>query len=173
MKNSLNKFNNLQVSNKYSTTSSIFKTKNIALIAGSAINAICPVITVKGFKNYPVTKTTETNMESLIIKSIGAQIKICVDKSMQSYVELPSELVKEHTSKFLFRLSSYSINAHYVNPSHNGGIIIEFNKGNIFSVVEIFNDEDVVFLTRNKDKRKVWDLNLSNFQDFVISELLD
>ncbi len=173
MSNSLTKYSSFSANNKYTSTSNIFDKNYIGLVAVTAALSISPFASaVKGFQNEQIIKTTESFSESPLLKSIALQIKICVDKSNQFNIEPPSELVKKYASNFLLKLSTnYSINAHFVNPSHNGGIIIEFNKENIFSIVQIFNDEDVVVLIRSNNKRKAWDLNLNNFEQLVFSEL--
>jgi hypothetical protein len=162
----------ISVSARSTTTSNIVVPTYIQAVALTAAFASSPcVFAVDGFQQFKPQVTTESFKESTLLKFQAQQIKRCEIEASKYGIEPPNEGVKNEAFRFLARLNNYSLTADYINPSHDGGIIIEFTKDNIFCVLEIFNDNDVVFLMRENNSRKVWDLNNSNYEAFVISEL--
>ena len=162
----------ISVSARSTTTSNIVVPTYIQAVALTAAFASSPcAFAIDGFQQFKPQVTTESFKESTLLKFQAQQIKRCEVEANKYGIEPPNEAVKNEAFRFLTRLNNYSLTADYINPSHDGGIIIEFTKDNIFSVLEIFNDNDVVFLMREDNSRKVWDLNHSNYDAFVISEL--
>lgn len=67
-------------------------------------------------------------------------------------------------------LDKFDIKTEFVNPSHDGGLVVEFFKRQTYYLVEIYNDEDIVFLKR-AEKREAWDLTEDNFIQEIEQEL--
>jgi hypothetical protein len=162
----------ISVSARSTTTSNIVVPTYIQAVALTAAFASSPcAFAVEGFQQFKPQVTTESFKESTLLKSQALQIKRCEFEADRYGVEPPNDAVKNEAFKFLTKLNNYSLTADFINPSHDGGIIIEFTKENVFCVLEIFNDKEVVFLIRKDNIRKAWDLNHNDYESFVISEL--
>lgn len=66
------------------------------------------------------------------------------------------------TEAILQHLSANNIALDFINPSHEGGVIIEFTSGGSYFLIEIFNDSDIVLLKRDGDNRVAYDLEENN-----------
>lgn len=80
-------------------------------------------------------------------------------------MEQPTDKVKSLASEAVKLLDNYKIE--HINPTFDGGMMIEFTKHKSCYLLEIFNDGDVVFLIRSNDQRAVWDLTHDNFLEKV------
>jgi hypothetical protein len=162
----------ISVSARSTTTSNIVVPTYIQTLALTAAFGSSPcAFAVQGFQQSKPRVTTESIKESRLLQSQALQIKRCETEANKYDIEPPSDAVRNQTFKFLTKLNNYSLTADFINPSHDGGIIIEFKKEDNFCVLEIFNDQEVVFLIRNNNTRKAWDLNHNNYESLVISEL--
>jgi len=64
-------------------------------------------------------------------------------------------------------IESKGLSIDMINPSQDEGIMIEFrSKNNEYCMVEIFNDGNIVFLTRT-EVRSAWNLTYDNYYEFI------
>jgi hypothetical protein len=83
--------------------------------------------------------------------------------------EKPNLEIMEISKNIIKKLSLKNVNLDFVNPSHDGGMIIEFQLKNTYHLIELFNDGDIVLLKRNIDtkKREVFDLDEKSLTQFI------
>ena len=76
---------------------------------------------------------------------------------------LPKEEVFDRTKELLYALSKKGIKPMFINPSVDGGIMVEFEDKGIYRMVEIDNEDDIVLLIRDKEKTEAFDLTPRNY----------
>lgn len=96
-------------------------------------------------------------------KSVAILIKQSVDFAEKHNFEPPNDQVSVYAQKFIDELKSNGLKYSSISASQEGGLMIEFLLEENYSMVEIFNDGDVVFLVRGTEKTSVWDFNHENF----------
>lgn len=70
-------------------------------------------------------------------------------------------------SKILEYIEGRSIEVSFVNPSHEGGVVIEFYLNNTYYLIEIYNDKDLVFLIKEKDNTRAYDTSEYDIYDLL------
>ena len=124
----------------------------------------------KGLSNIHVEFATTTLREQ---KSTWAENKLNavvknakIDKRL-----LPSKEVVNRSEKLLYALLEKTIKPKFINPSFEGGIIIEFEKDETYYMAELDNEGDIVFLIRNNNGVQAFDLTPDNYLDQIIDHI--
>ena len=92
------------------------------------------------------------------------------NRAMKMNITSPEQWSLDRGNDLLRLLQRLNIKTEFVNPSHEGGLVVEFLKSDAYYLVEIFNDEDIVFL-RRANERMAWDLTEDNFIQKIEQEL--
>jgi hypothetical protein len=75
----------------------------------------------------------------------------------------PKPITLNRSSYFINLLKElFSVNLEFVNPSPDGGVIIEFYESGVYFLIEFFDDGDIVLLRRDEENTKTWDFTSSN-----------
>ncbi|GEM_PF-3928497 len=132
----------------------------------------------KGVVNYFVTRNLYAFTDEVITfspdNSVGQDFKSSfglesrqIDRLVESALrkagefemEIPNQKVLNLTNSVLKKIISQGFLIDFINPSVEGGIILELDRYGIYYLIEFFNDGDIVFLKRNGDNREVFDLD--------------
>ena len=84
---------------------------------------------------------------------------------------LPKQEVISRAKALLYSLIQKEIKPKFINPSVEGGIIVEFENKGIYYMAEIDNEDDIVFLVRGKEKTKAFDLTPENYLDQIADRI--
>lgn len=82
-------------------------------------------------------------------------------------IERPSEWVLDVSFHILDYIKGKSIPVEFVNPSHDGGIVIEVYKNAEYHLLEVYNDKDIVYLIKAKEGTRVYDTNKNDILTFL------
>lgn len=130
----------------------------------------------------PVTDNYENNYQlseqyegyDFLIKKLTLQKtgEMLTTRALESNFKAPNFWAVEHAQRALDLLNSKNISQEFLNPSPEGGIIIEFYNNDNYYLIEFFNDEEVVFLKRDPNKRRsTWDLTSNNYLNTIEREI--
>lgn len=86
---------------------------------------------------------------------------------------LPNDWSIDLTRKVINKLlKEKKVELEFLNPSNEGGTLIEFYHNDIRYTLEIFNDQEIVILYRKNGKRKAFDSNENDIFDFIEKEMV-
>lgn len=89
-------------------------------------------------------------------------------ESLGIQLPYPNECLPDETIDYLQNLG---ITPDFINPTQEGGLMIEFQAEGVYHMVEFFSDGDIVFLKRGAKATEAWDLTSSNYLPKLKSEL--
>jgi hypothetical protein len=84
---------------------------------------------------------------------------------------LPKQEVVNRAKALLYSLLQEEIKPKFINPSVDGGIIVEFENKGIYYMTEMDNEDDIIFLIRDEKKTRAFDLNSENYLDQIIDRI--
>lgn len=82
-------------------------------------------------------------------------------------IEMPGVWACVLASKILEDIEDHSIEVSFVNPSHDGGVVIEFYLNDTYYLIEVYNDKDLVFLIKEKDSTRAYDTGEYEIYDLL------
>lgn len=83
----------------------------------------------------------------------------------------PKREVFDKTETLLYALLKKGVKPKFINPSIEGGIVVEFENKGIYYMAEIDNEDDIVFLIRDEERTKAFDLTPENYLDQIIDRI--
>ena len=83
----------------------------------------------------------------------------------------PKREVFDKTETLLYALLQKGVKPKFINPSIEGGIVVEFKNKGIYYMAEIDNEDDIVFLIRDEKRTKAFDLTPENYLDQIIDRI--
>ena len=83
----------------------------------------------------------------------------------------PKREVFDRTGTLLYALLKKGVKPKFINPSIEGGIVVEFENKGIYYMAEIDNEDDIVFLIRDEERTKAFGLNPENYLDQIIDRI--
>ncbi len=92
-------------------------------------------------------------------KVLENKIEATREKAKILGVDCPKKDVIEFSSIVFDKLTEQGFIFDFINPSKEGGVILESSKDGVYYLFEFFNDGDIVFLKRNGQNREVFDLD--------------
>ena len=136
----------------------------------TALSFCSPVIATT---NNDIHNSSERRIHTVKIREVGVNQTISiVNKKIQAVdFNKPNSKTMEITKKIVGQFGIKNIPLDFLNPSHDGGMILEFHIGNDYHLIELFNDGDIVLLKRNnqRNQREVFDLDEKSLFEFVNS----
>ena len=97
--------------------------------------------------------------------------KYIIKKAIENGYPVPNKEILDDVYKLIGELEKRDVNIMFVNPSIEGGIILEFEKNQKYYILDYDNNEEIGFLVRQLLKRWAYDLNKNTFIDFILSIL--
>ena len=83
-------------------------------------------------------------------------------KALELEVESPSGWAIDVSKKIIKHLAAKNAQVEFLNPSQDGGVVLEFTISDTYLLIEVFNDKDIVFLKRKNKNRDVYDATEKN-----------
>lgn len=136
----------------YFVTQDLHVFPKIGMFFGSPVNG-----TIQDFKSTYRYKTRKQNLE--LINAVENAKKLGFD--------VPNDEVINLAYSTLENIERYYFSILFINPSSDGGIIIELNRAGIYYLIELFNDGDIVFLKRDGENREVFDLDKEGLFELI------
>ncbi|NVJ46462.1 MAG: hypothetical protein HWE07_05015 [Cytophagia bacterium] len=87
------------------------------------------------------------------------QVEETIEKAKVLGIDSPGKDTLELSSLVFMKLKNQDFSIDFINPSREGGVILESSKDGTYYLFEFFNDGDIVFLKRNGQNREVFDLD--------------
>jgi len=123
------------------------------------------IFSILGFVNVLAQGFISTFGLSEIILKKG--VEGTVEKARDLGIDAPSKNVLESCSLVISMLNRKGFNIDFINPSKDGGVILELTKDSVYYLFEFFNDGDIVFLKRNGQSREVFDLDKKSLIEYI------
>jgi hypothetical protein len=90
-----------------------------------------------------------------------------VRRARKNKFNLPNDYVKSNSKIALETIVNNSGKVVFINPSFDGGSIIEFEKNNDQFLIDISNDKEIAFLKRSVYPKEIVDLNEDSLKDYI------
>jgi hypothetical protein len=142
---------------------------------GSVHYFISPFPEVELFKGKKIPDIHSIHVVSQDFKSTLGFGSTIFDKRVENTIvkahtlglDVPSYKVLYTASLTLEKLNELKFSVDFINPSQDGGVILELNRHGHYFLIEIFNDGDIVLLKRNGENREVFDLDRKSLFELI------
>ena len=146
--------------------------RRLGLILAKAQDCNSAVLIYKDLTELSQRDTEDIFSSEKLEKWIKSKIEYIKISSIKNSYPVPSEEVVKSIRNLLIKLDSSNIIQKFINPSIEGGIVLEFEKDNKYFIVDYGNNGEIGLVIRNeKGKRWAFDLNKKNFIKDIIAEL--
>jgi hypothetical protein len=82
-----------------------------------------------------------------------------LSKARKLGLDVPNEWALNLTENIIKKLKFCGINPEFVNPHGEGGVMIEFFQRNDVYLIEVYNDQEIVYLIDSNDQISTFDLD--------------
>lgn len=142
---------------------------------GSVNYFMPPFPEVEPFKGKRISNISSIHVVGQDFKSILGFGSTIFDKRVENTIvkahtlelEVPSYKVLYIASLTLEKLNVLKFSVDFINPSQDGGVILELNRHGHYYLIEFFNDGDIVLLKRNGENREVFDLDRESLFELI------
>lgn len=147
-------------------TQSFINPKGVILFAGISLCNISHATIVNNLtvsdSNIHIAAIKENNENH--IKKFLNQVK---NNAINSGIEVPNDWAVDTAKSVVTHLYSKIPEIDFINPSHEGGIVIEYHIEEHYFLIEIYNDYDIVFLKRKGGTREVFDTDIDGIFELI------
>ena len=110
-------------------------------------------------------------LHTSFITWINDQLSVVKSNAALDGRPLPKIEVSDRAEALLYALLRKGIRPKFINPSVEGGIIVEFENKGVYHMAEIDDEDDIVFLIRDEEKTKAFDLTPENYLDQIVDRI--
>ena len=110
-------------------------------------------------------------LHTSFITWIKDQLNIVKSNATVDNRPMPKIEVFDRTEALLCALLRKGIRPNFINPSVEGGVIVEFENKGIYYMAEIDNEDDIVLLIRDKERTKAFNLSPENYLDQIVDRI--
>lgn len=94
-------------------------------------------------------------------------------RAQVNHFPLPTDRVLEITQNLLFALKEKSLFPQFINPSSEGGVVVEYTHSEKYLIVEIINNGEIALLRRNNvsNQSEAFDLDENNLVGHALESI--
>ncbi len=115
----------------------------------------------------PVFSQMETSFSGYANNPFFYRVNRAKEIATEKGIERPNSFAESQAIDILNYLNNKKIAVDFVNPSNDGGLILEIYLGSDYYLIEVYNDKDIVFLSRKSGGQKIYDTNSENIFSLV------